>query len=110
MTYAPVVQAKNTKNVAQIRQLSTTRREMAVKTEQEIEGMRVACRFNAQLMNYIRPLVKAGISTEEIAQQYMNIPLTMVTFCTPNYYGFPKSVCTSVNEVVCHGIPTEIKF
>ena len=84
------------------------RRNKAVKTQQEIEGMRTACRFNAQLMNYIRPLVKAGMSTEEIntlVQEYTidhgHIPAPL------NYYGFPKSVCTSVNDVVCHGIPTE---
>lgn len=70
--------------------------------------MRKACRFNAQLMNYIRPLVKAGMSTEDInvlvhdyTLEYGHIPAPL------NYHGFPKSVCTSVNEVVCHGIPSE---
>lgn len=80
----------------------------AIKSPKDIEGMRVACRFNAQLMNYIRPLVKAGMSTEEINTLVHEYTIDHGHIPAPlNYHGFPKSVCTSVNDVVCHGIPSE---
>lgn len=82
-----------------------------VKTAIEIEGMRKACRFNAQLMNYIRPLVKAGMSTAEIDRLVHEYTVDHGHIPAPlNYHGFPKSVCTSRNEVVCHGIPSENEF
>lgn len=72
----------------------------------EREAMRIAGRFNAQLMDYIRDLIRPGITTGEIDQlvhQYTvergHRPATL------GYQGFPKSCCTSVNEVICHGIP-----
>lgn len=68
--------------------------------------MRNAGRFNAQLMDYIRPFVQAGITTGEIDRlvheytlEHGHIPACL------GYRGFPKSLCTSVNDVVCHGIP-----
>jgi methionyl aminopeptidase len=76
------------------------------KTPQERDGLRTASRFNAELMDYLRPFVKPGISTEELdklAHEY-----TLSHGHTPaclGYKGYPKSICTSINEVVCHGIP-----
>jgi methionyl aminopeptidase len=78
-----------------------------VKTAEEMEGMRRAGAFNGRLMDYIRPQIRAGISTEDIntlVHEY-----TVKHGHTPaalGYHGFPKSVCTSPNEVVCHGIPS----
>jgi methionyl aminopeptidase len=72
----------------------------------EQDAMRAAGRFNAQLMDFIRPHVKAGVTTGEIDRlvhqrtlEHGHIPACL------GYQGFPKSCCTSVNEVVCHGIP-----
>lgn len=82
-----------------------------VKTPEEIEGMRKACRFNAQLMNYIRPLVVAGMSTAQIDELVHAYTLDHGHIPAPlNYHGFPKSVCTSRNNVICHGIPSEDEF
>jgi methionyl aminopeptidase len=84
------------------------RKTAMVKTADEIAGMRAAGAFNGQLMDYIRPLVRAGISTEEIntlVHEY-----TVSHGHTPaclGYHGFPKSVCVSVNNVVCHGITSQ---
>ena len=68
--------------------------------------MRAAGRFNAQLMDYIRDLIRPGITTGEIDQrvhqytiEHGHRPATL------GYQGFPKSCCTSINEVICHGIP-----
>ncbi|MBM4091280.1 MAG: type I methionyl aminopeptidase [Planctomycetes bacterium] len=72
----------------------------------ERNAMRAAGRFNAQLMDFIRPTVKAGVTTREIDElvhQYTirhgHVPASL------GYQGFPKSCCTSVNDVICHGIP-----
>lgn len=70
------------------------------------QAMRTAGAFNAQLMDHIRPHVQVGVRTAEIDQlvydytiQHGHIPATL------GYQGFPKSCCTSVNDVICHGIP-----
>jgi len=80
---------------------------VTIKTPDEIEKMRVAGRLAGEVLQMIRPHVTAGISTNELdrichdyivnVQQAIPAPL--------NYRGFPKSICTSVNHVICHGIP-----
>ncbi|MGB7569088.1 MAG: type I methionyl aminopeptidase [Chitinivibrionales bacterium] len=98
-------QADLEKNGANIHPVA--QRHSMVKTPEEREGMRRAGVFNGQLMDYIRSFVKAGISTGELdilAHDY-----TLAHGHTPaclNYQGYPKSICTSVNNVVCHGIPS----
>ncbi len=78
-----------------------------IKTPEEIEKMRVAGRLAAEVLEMIEPHVKAGVTTGELDQichQY----ITQVQQAVPaplNYHGFPKSICTSVNHQVCHGIP-----
>lgn len=79
-----------------------------IKSEKEIEGMKRAGAFNGELLDYIRPFVKAGISTEEIdalVHEY-TVKNGHVPACL-GYRGYPKSVCTSINNVVCHGIPSK---
>lgn len=74
--------------------------------ELEREGLRRAGRFNAQLVDYIRPHVKAGVTTLELDR--LAYEYTMDHGHTPaclGYKGYPNTICTSVNEVVCHGIP-----
>ncbi len=85
---------------------------ISIKTPQELEKMRVAGRLAAEVLEMIGPHVKAGVSTGELdrlchdyivnVQQAVPAPL--------NYNGFPKSICTSVNHVVCHGIPSDAKI
>ena len=79
-----------------------------IKNPQEIGKMRKAGNLAAQLLNYIEPVVKEGVSTlylndlcEEFTQKHGGISAPL------NYNGFPKSICTSINNVVCHGIPSE---
>ncbi len=85
---------------------------VAIKTADQIEKMRVAGRLAAEVLEMIAPSVQPGISTEEldkICHDY--IVNTQKAIPAPlNYHGFPKSICTSVNEVVCHGIPSEKKI
>ncbi|MFK7732806.1 MAG: type I methionyl aminopeptidase [Pseudomonadales bacterium] len=81
------------------------------KTPDEIEKMRVAGRLAAEVLEMIGEHVVAGVSTGEldklchdhIVDQQQAIPACL------NYKGFPKSICTSVNQVVCHGIPSDSK-
>lgn len=78
-----------------------------VKDPEEIAKMRVAGQFNGQLLDYIRPFVKAGISTEKIdtlVHQY-TIEHGHIPACL-GYHGYPKSCCISRNNIVCHGIPS----
>jgi methionyl aminopeptidase len=72
----------------------------------EREAMRSAGQFNAQLMDFVRPHVKPGVTTGEIDRLIHEYTLDHrhKPACL-GYQGFPKSCCTSVNEVVCHGIP-----
>ncbi len=79
-----------------------------IKNSTEIEKMRRAGKLAAQLLNHIEPYVKEGVSTI-----YLNDLCAVFTklhgaVSAPlNYGGFPKSICTSINNVVCHGIPSE---
>jgi len=84
------------------------KRKPMIKTPQEIEGMQKAGRFNGELMDFIRPYVVEGQSTEKInklVHEY-TIDHGHIPACL-GYRGYPKSVCTSRNNVVCHGIPSE---
>ena len=84
------------------------------KNVQGIEGMRVAGRLASEVLDYLTPFVKPGITTNEIdrlAHDYMTqiqgtIPATL-GYQPPGYAPYPKSLCTSVNHQVCHGIPND---
>ena len=80
-----------------------------IKTAAEIERMRVACRLAADVLEMIAPHVQPGVSTGEldrICHEYI-VEVQQAIPAPLNYHGFPKSICTSVNQVVCHGIPSE---
>jgi methionyl aminopeptidase len=80
---------------------------ISLKTPEEIARMRVAGQLAADVLRMIRPQVREGITTEEL-DQICHDYIVRVQGAVPaplNYRGFPKSICTSVNHVVCHGIP-----
>ncbi len=80
---------------------------ISIKTADEIEKMRVAGRLAAQVLEMIAPYVKPNITTDEL-NQICHDYIVNVQQAIPaplNYNGFPKSICTSVNHQVCHGIP-----
>jgi methionyl aminopeptidase len=83
-------------------------RSKPVLNDAQREAMRKAGQFNAQLMDFVRPHIVAGVATitldrlvHDYTRDHGHRPATL------GYQGFPKSCCTSVNEVVCHGIPGE---
>lgn len=80
-----------------------------VKTAKQIEGMRRAGRAAASVLEYITPYVEKGVSTDklnELCHTYITEELKAIP-APLNYKGFPKSICTSPNHVVCHGIPDD---
>ncbi len=87
------------------------------KSPQEIEKMRVAGKLASEVLDYISPFVKPGITTAEIdklCHDYMvdvqeTIPAPL-NYAPPGYSPYPKSICTSVNHQVCHGVPGEKKL
>jgi methionyl aminopeptidase len=84
----------------------TSSSQYLVHDEDGFSGMRKAGRFAAELLDYITPFVQPGISTDEIDELCYKYTIERGAIPAPlNYKGFPKSICTSVNHVVCHGIP-----
>jgi len=90
---------------------------VSIKSPAEIERMRLAGRLTAEVLDYIGPYIRPGITTNEIdrlCHEYMTetqrtIPAPL-NYAPPGYKPFPKSVCTSVNHVVCHGVPGDRKL
>ncbi|MCA8991780.1 MAG: type I methionyl aminopeptidase [Planctomycetaceae bacterium] len=80
----------------------------AYQTEEERDGLRAACRFNAQLLDFLRDHVKEGVTTNELdaLAHHYTVEHGHIPACL-GYRGYPKSICTSVNECVCHGIPND---
>ena len=80
---------------------------ISIKSKREIELMRATSKLAASTLEYIEPFVKPGVSTEELNTLCHEYIIKNGAYPSPlNYHGFPKSVCTSLNEVVCHGIPS----
>jgi len=85
---------------------------VSIKTPEEIAKMRVAGRMAAEVLEMIGDFVKPGVSTAEldrICHEHIVNVQNAIPACL-GYHGFPKSVCISVNQVVCHGIPSEKKI
>lgn len=79
-----------------------------IKTPEQIEGIRQSGVINTGVLDAVAASIKAGMSTAEIDKIVYEYTCDHGAIPAPlNYEGFPKSVCTSINEVVCHGIPSE---
>ncbi|MFC5078451.1 Methionine aminopeptidase [Vibrio thalassae] len=79
-----------------------------IKTEAEIERMRIAGKLAAELLEMIEPHVKEGVTTEELDRICADYTRERGAYSAPlDYHGYPKSICTSINHIVCHGIPAE---
>lgn len=79
-----------------------------IKTKEQIDGIRKSGKVNIAVLDYVAEHIKAGMSTEEIDQLVYNKTKELGGIPAPlGFEGFPKSVCTSINSQVCHGIPSE---
>lgn len=82
-----------------------------IRTEAELEKIRVACNLASDVLVMIEPYVKEGVSTGEldrICHKYIEQVQEGIPACL-GYHGFPKATCISLNEVICHGIPNDDK-
>jgi methionyl aminopeptidase len=84
---------------------------VSIKTADEIAKMRIAGRMAAEVLEMIEAYVQPGVTTEELdslCHKYITQTQGAIPACL-GYRGFPKSICTSVNQVICHGIPSDKK-
>lgn len=90
--------SKNHKMIAPSRNL--------IKSEKDILGIKASAKINIEVLDCVAQMIKEGITTEDINTLVHNKTIELGGIPAPlNYEGYPKSVCTSINEVVCHGIP-----
>ncbi|MDB6001527.1 MAG: map, partial [Rhizobacter sp.] len=87
---------------------------ITIKTADDIEQMRVAGRLAAEVLDHLTPHVKPGVTTDfldKMASDYMHNVQGSISACLnytpPGYTPYPKSICTSINHQVCHGIPND---
>ena len=83
-----------------------------IKTPEQIEKMRIAGKLAAEVLEMIEPYVVPGVTTDELDKRchdYIVDKQDAIPACL-DYHGFPKSICTSINHVVCHGIPSDKKL
>jgi methionyl aminopeptidase len=82
-----------------------------IKTPEQIAGIRKAGQLNTAVLDHVAEHIREGMSTAEIDHLVYDFTVSHGGIPAPlNFEGFPKSVCTSINEVVCHGIPSEDEF
>ena len=87
---------------------------ISIKNGSDVEGMRVACRLASEVLALLTPHVKPGVTTEQldklahdhIVNEQGAIPAPL-NYAPPGYTPYPKSICTSINHQVCHGIPND---
>lgn len=87
--------------------------DIIIKTPKQIEGIRRACKLTAEILDKTCALAKEGVTTEELNDYAHQLHLEAGAIPAPLNYGHPpfkKSICTSINEVICHGIPDKTKL
>lgn len=78
-----------------------------IKTPAQIEGIRKACAINTALLDLVEKEIRVGMTTEEIDKIVYDFTMSNGAVPAPlGFYGYPKSCCTSINDQVCHGIPS----
>ena len=89
-------------------------RSIIIKTEEQVEGIRKSCQMTKDLLDMVEERIRVGVTTNEIDEWVHRETLSRGAVPAPLNYGrgqgrdgipFPKSICTSLNEVICHGIP-----
>ncbi len=98
-------------NDSGMKQAAPVKRQILVHGPEDFSGMRAAGRLAADTLDFLVPHVKPGATTGELDRLAHDFTLAHGAIPAPlNYRGFPKSICTSVNHVVCHGIPGDKKL
>ena len=82
---------------------------MTVKTASDIRSMEKVCQLAAQTLQHVAQFIRVGVTTNELDRIVYDYTLSNDARPAPlNYHGFPKSICTSVNHCICHGVPNDI--
>ncbi|WP_410106689.1 M24 family metallopeptidase, partial [Sutterella wadsworthensis] len=89
---------------------------ISIKTPEDIAGLRIAGRLAAELLDYLTPFVKPGVSTGELDRLAYDYTVNVqgcipacLGYCPPGMTPYPATTCISINHVVCHGIPSDKK-
>jgi methionyl aminopeptidase len=93
-----------------LRSLYFRKHHILIKNEKQIAGIRASCHLAAKILDKTCELAKAGVTTQELNDFAHKLHLEAGAIPAPLHYGeppFPKSICTSINEVICHGIPSQ---
>uniref|UniRef100_A0A0N5BK64 Methionine aminopeptidase n=1 Tax=Strongyloides papillosus TaxID=174720 RepID=A0A0N5BK64_STREA len=86
-------------------------KKIKVLDDEEIEGVRVSAKLGRKILDEVAKIIDVGIETNDIDILVHEMCIENECYPSPlNYYKFPKSVCTSVNEIICHGIPDDYKL
>ena len=87
---------------------------ITIKNNDDIEKMRIAGRLAGEVLDYIEPFVKPGITTEELDRLCHNYMVDVqgcipapLNYAPPGHVPYPKSICTSINQQICHGVPSD---
>ena len=90
---------------------------ISIKTPQEIEKMRIAGRLAGEVLDYITPFVQAGVTTDELDKLCHDYTVNVqggipapLNYAPGGHTPYPKSICTSINHQVCHGMPSDKKL
>ncbi|KAL4434793.1 hypothetical protein ABPG77_005320 [Micractinium sp. CCAP 211/92] len=85
---------------------SRQQHQVKIRTEKDIAGIREACRLGRLVLDKAHAAIKPGVTTDQIDRIVHEYTIELGAYPSPyNYFNFPKSVCTSINEIICHGIP-----
>lgn len=91
--------------------MSKDKNKIIIHSESEFDGMRKAGKLGAEVLNALDEIIKPGVTTDYLNDFCHNMIIEHGAIPAPlNYKGFPKSICTSANHVVCHGIPSDKKL
>ena len=81
------------------------------KSKKDLVGIKKSCKLTSHILDELNTLIKPGVTTNQLDKWVYETTLKNGAIPAPlNYKGFPKSICTSINEVVCHGIPEDRKL
>lgn len=97
----------------EIKDLYLKKHHIIIKNQSQIDGIRQACRLASNILDETCKLAKAGVTTQELNDFAHKLHVEAGAIPAPLNYGhppFPKSICTSLNEVICHGIPDKTKL
>ena len=87
----------------------TVPHESLIKTPEQIEGIRESAKINTAVLDYVAANIRVGMTTQDIDNLVSEFTKAHDAICAPYHYeGYPKSVCTSINDEVCHGIPSRL--